>query len=144
MAQNTGIARYLKKKHLDEIAAKVTAGSLKMSIHTSGTYWDANMDGTTPQVYGTTGELSNVGTGYTTGGYVLAAPVVAANVNAYQLDFADITTGVGTIAAGSYIGVIYDTTDTNRVLSVVAITVTTGSSGQALPITIPADAFKYS
>lgn len=144
MAYAAGITRYQKKKWLDEIVTKITAGSIKMSIHSTTTNWDANTDPTTPQVYATTGELTATGTGYTAGGYVLASPVIAASVNAYQIDFADIVTSAGTIATGTYCGCIYDTTDSNRVLAICTITISVASSSSVMTISIPADALKIS
>ena len=89
MAYNAGVTRYQKKKWMDELVTKIGAGSLKMSIHSTTTTWDATTDPSTPQVYGTTGELTSTGTGYTAGGYVLTAANLTASGNAYQLDFAD-------------------------------------------------------
>lgn len=142
MAYNAGITRYQKKKWLDELVTKINAGSLKVSIHSTTTNWDANTDGTTPQVYGTTGELTSSGTGYTAGGYVLSTGVNAASANAYQVDFADIVTGSGTISAGTYCGCIYDTTDSNRILSICTLTIVVGSTGSIMTISIPADTLK--
>ena len=142
MAFNAGVTRYQKKKWMDELVTKIGAGSLKMSIHSTTTTWDANTDPATPQVYGTTGELTASGTGYTTGGYALSSAVLAASANAYQLDFADVVTGTGAIATGTYAGCIYDTTDTNRILAVVTLTVTQASAGGAMTFTVPADAIK--
>jgi len=116
MAYNAGVTRYQKKKWMDELVTKIGAGSLKMSIHSTTTTWDATTDPTTPQVYGTTGELT------------------------YQLDFADVATAAGTIDLGTYCGCIYDTTDTSRVLAICTLTVTQASAGGAMTFTIPADA----
>lgn len=140
MAYNAGITRYQKRKWLQQLATLLTAGSLKCSLHSVTTTWDATTDPDTPQVYGVTGEVSSAGTGYTAGGYVLTAAVLVAAANAYRLEFADLVTDAGTIAAGTYCALIYDTTDSNRVLAICTVTITTGSSGGAMTITIPADA----
>lgn len=135
-----GVTRYQKKKWLNELVAKIVAGSLKCSIHSDTTSWDATTDPATPQVYAVTGELTSVGTGYTSGGYVMAAAVLVAAGNAYHLDFADITTGVGIIPVGTYCACIYDTTDANRVLAICTITVSVASDSGAMTFTIPSDA----
>jgi len=140
MAYNAGVTRYQKKKWMDELVTKIGAGSLKMSIHSTTTTWDATTDPSTPQVYGTTGELTSTGTGYTAGGYVLTAANLTASGNAYQLDFADVVTSAGTIATGTYCGCIYDTTDSSRVLAICTMTVTQASAGGAMTFTIPANA----
>jgi hypothetical protein len=140
MAFTAGVTRYQKKKWLDELAAKITAGSLKCSIHSTTTTWDATTDPATPQVYATTGELTSSGTGYTAGGYVLTTAADTVNGNGYQLGFANIVTAAGTIATGTYCGCIYDATDGNKVLAICTITVTTASAGGAMTFTIPANA----
>jgi len=129
---------------MDEISAKITAGSLKAAIYSTTTALDAATDPTTPLAYTTTGELTSTGTGYAAGGYVLATPARSSTfaANAETLDFADITTGAGTIATGTYAMTIYDTTDSNRILAICTVTVSVASSSTAMVFSIPSDCMK--
>jgi hypothetical protein len=137
---NTGVTRYQKKKWLDELVSKITAGSLKAAFYSTTTALDANTDPSAPQVYSASGEISSSGTGYTAGGYALASAVNAANGNGYQLGFANVVTGAGTIATGTYGCMIYDTTDSNRALAICTVNVTQASSNGAMTFTIPSNA----
>jgi hypothetical protein len=144
MAYNAGITRYQKKKWMDELVAKIGAGSLKCSIHSTTTTWDATTDPATPQVYATTGELTSSGTGYTAGGFTLSGASLTASGNAYQLDFADLVTGAGTIGTGTYCACIYDTTDSNRILAICTVNVTQASAGGAMTFSVPSNALALS
>jgi hypothetical protein len=134
MAFNTGVTRYQKKKWMDAIAALST---LKIALYSTTTGLDANQDPASPLAYTATGELASSGTGYTTGGYAVASASVTASGNSYQLDFTDLSIGSGTIASGTYGAMIYDTADSNRVMAVLQVNVTVGSSGTTMTITVP-------
>lgn len=138
MAFVTGITRYQKKKVLDTLVAL----GLKIALYSTTTALDANTDPATPLAYGVAGELTNVGTGYTTGGYVLSGETVVADTNAYNMTFATVSTGVGTIAAGTYGAMIYDPADSNRAVAVCQVDITVASNGTAMNITIPANALR--
>lgn len=141
MAYASGITKYLKKVLWDLVAAR----TLKVALYTDGaSNLDANTDPASPLVYGTTNEISSSGTGYTAGGYALASIANSASGNAYQITAADVVTGSGTLAAGSYEAMIYDTADSNRAIAICPVTVTTGSVAGTMTFDIPADALKIS
>lgn len=147
MAFNAGFTKYQKKKWLDALAA---IGTMRIAIYSTTTALDAFQDPASPLVYSSTGELTGSGTGYNntgvagTTGYALSGATVSANGNGYQLSWNDVITGSGTIAAGTYGAMIYDTADSNRVAAVLSVTVSTGSSSGTMTFDIPANALTVS
>jgi len=144
MAYANGITRYQKKTWLDQLTSKTTSNYLKVAIYTTTTGLGdgAVADPASAIVYTTSGELTASGTGYTAGGYTLATASVTADSNAYQITWADVVTGSGTIASGTYYAMVYDTNDSNKAVAFLEVTVSTGSSSGTMTFDFPAGALK--
>jgi len=134
-----GFTRLQKKKWMDAIVAL----GCKVALYSTTTALDATVDPATPLAYGVSGELTDVGTGYTAGGYVLAGEAVAvADTNGYGITFDTIALGAGTVATGTYGAMIYDPADANKAIAVCQVNITVGSSGTVMNITVPVNALK--
>lgn len=107
MAITAAFSKATKQALLEFLATR----TLKLALYTSA----ATLDKDTA-AYTTSNEVSDVGTGYTAGGYVLANVAVAMSGDTAYLDFDDIVIPNASITARG--ALIYDADDLDRAVAV--------------------------
>lgn len=122
-------AAFTNQAKLDALIALCPPGNTyKMALYTSAA---ALSKATT--VYSTTGEV--VGTGYTAGGQVLTGLTQALDTDTAIMDFADPSWASSTITAAG--ATIYDSTNGNKVRSVLSFGADIVSTGGTFLVTLP-------
>jgi hypothetical protein len=106
------------------------ADTFKCALYTSS----ANLDATTT-VYSTTNEVASTG-GYSAGGNTLTTVAPTSSGTTAFLDFSDTTWSTSTITANG--ALIYNSTQTNRAVAVLAFGGDKSSSGGNFTIQFPA------
>ena len=121
MAFTACITNQAKQDFLNGVHA--AADTYKLALYTSGTY-----DKTTT-AYSATGECSNSGTGYTTGGITLTGQNVTMNGDTAVLDFDDAVIATATLA--NVIGaILYNSSKSNKAIAVISFAATSSTNAE--------------